>query len=95
MMVRYRVFSFSPCGSSEAVAYFSSINQYVAAFRPSRLLPYQGSYISDAHLFRIDFEMLLYERTSTYFEGEMEQNPKTQRWLQPLGIRPRRRATSR
>ena len=35
-----------------------------------------------ADLFRIDFEML-YERTSTYFEGEMEQSPTTQRWLQP------------
>jgi len=26
------------------------------------------------------FEMLLYERTITYFEGEMEQSPQTERW---------------
>jgi len=30
-------------------------------------------------LFQADFEVLLYDLTSTYFEGEMEQNPKAQR----------------
>ena len=29
-----------------------------------------------ADLFGADFEVLLYDLTSTYFEGEMEQNPK-------------------
>jgi hypothetical protein len=29
-----------------------------------------------ADLFAADFEVLLYDLTSTYFEGEMEQNPK-------------------
>ena len=29
-----------------------------------------------ADLFQADFEVLLYDLTSTYFEGEMEQNPK-------------------
>ncbi len=29
-----------------------------------------------ADLFRADFEVLLYDLTSTYFEGEMEENPK-------------------
>jgi Transposase DDE domain len=32
-----------------------------------------------ADLFRADFEVLLYDLTSTYFEGEMEQNPKAKR----------------
>ena len=32
-----------------------------------------------ADLFRSDFEVLLYDLTSTYFEGEMEQNPKAKR----------------
>src|ERR1700683_1912514 len=32
-----------------------------------------------ADLFHSDFEVLLYDLTSTYFEGEMEQNPKAQR----------------
>ena len=32
-----------------------------------------------ADLFHADFEVLLYDLTSTYFEGEMEQNPKAQR----------------
>ena len=32
-----------------------------------------------ADLFRADFEVLLYDLTSTYFEGEMEQNPKARR----------------
>jgi transposase len=32
-----------------------------------------------ADLFGADFEVLLYDLTSTYFEGEMEQNPKAQR----------------
>ena len=32
-----------------------------------------------ADLFRTDFEVLLYDLTSTYFEGEMEQNPKARR----------------
>jgi transposase len=30
-------------------------------------------------LFQADFEVLLYDLTSTYFEGEMEQNPKAKR----------------
>jgi transposase len=30
-------------------------------------------------LFQADFEVLLYDLTSTYFEGEMEENPKAQR----------------
>jgi transposase len=30
-------------------------------------------------LFQADFEVLLYDLTSTYFEGEMEQNPKARR----------------
>lgn len=30
-------------------------------------------------LFHADFEVLLYDLTSTYFEGEMEQNPKAKR----------------
>src|ERR1700675_2362348 len=29
-----------------------------------------------ADLFHVDFEVLLYDLTSTYFEGEMEENPK-------------------
>src|SRR5260370_23922367 len=29
-----------------------------------------------ADLFHADFEVLLYDLTSTYFEGEMEENPK-------------------
>jgi transposase len=32
-----------------------------------------------ADLFRADFEVLLYDLTSTYFEGQMEQNPKAKR----------------
>jgi len=32
-----------------------------------------------ADLFGADFEVLLYDLTSTYFEGEIEQNPKAQR----------------
>jgi len=32
-----------------------------------------------ADLFQADFEVFLYDLTSTYFEGEMEQNPKARR----------------
>ena len=32
-----------------------------------------------ADLFQVDFEVLLYDLTSTYFEGAMEQNPKAKR----------------
>src|SRR5262252_3983977 len=32
-----------------------------------------------ADLFHADFEVLLYDLTSTYFEGELEQNPKAKR----------------
>jgi transposase len=32
-----------------------------------------------ADLFAAEFEVLLYDLTSTYFEGEMEQNPKARR----------------
>ena len=32
-----------------------------------------------AELFQADFEVLLYDLTSTYFEGEMEENPKARR----------------
>ena len=32
-----------------------------------------------AELFEADFEVLLYDLTSTYFEGEMEENPKAKR----------------
>ena len=32
-----------------------------------------------AELFHADFEVLLYDLTSTYFEGEMERNPKARR----------------
>jgi hypothetical protein len=32
-----------------------------------------------ADLFQADFEVLLYDLTSTYFEGEMEQNRKARR----------------
>lgn len=32
-----------------------------------------------ADLFHADFEVLLYDLTSTYFEGEMEENPKAKR----------------
>jgi transposase len=32
-----------------------------------------------ADLFKADFEVLLYDLTSTYFEGEMQQNPKAKR----------------
>src|SRR3954466_5591658 len=32
-----------------------------------------------AELFAADFEVLLYDLTSTYFEGEMEENPKAKR----------------
>ncbi|PYU74593.1 MAG: IS1634 family transposase [Acidobacteria bacterium] len=31
-----------------------------------------------ADLFQAEFEVLLYDLTSTYFEGEMEENPKAQ-----------------
>ena len=36
-------------------------------------------YVDSADLFAADFEVLLYDLTSTYFEGEMEQNPKAKR----------------
>jgi transposase len=36
-----------------------------------------------ADLFQADFEVLLYDLTSTYFEGEMEQNPKAKRDKRP------------
>ena len=32
-----------------------------------------------ADLFAVDFEVLLYDLTSTYFEGQMDQNPKAKR----------------
>jgi transposase len=32
-----------------------------------------------ADLFQADFEVLLYDLTSTYFEGAMEENPKAKR----------------
>jgi transposase len=32
-----------------------------------------------ADLFQADFEVLLYDLSSTYFEGEMKQNPKAKR----------------
>ena len=32
-----------------------------------------------ADLFQADFEVLLYDLTSTHFEGEMERNPKAKR----------------
>ena len=35
-----------------------------------------------ADLFQADFEVLLYDLTSTYFEGEMGRKPKSQAWLQ-------------
>ena len=35
-------------------------------------------------LFDAEFDLLLYDLTSTYFEGEMEQNPKAPR---PSGLR--------
>ena len=38
-----------------------------------------------ADLFAADFEVLLYDLTSTYFEGEMEQNPKAKRGTAALG----------
>src|SRR5580658_8804390 len=40
-----------------------------------------------ADLFHADFEVLLYDLTSTYFEGEMEQNGKARRiWVMDRGI---------
>jgi hypothetical protein len=49
-----------------------------------RVLPYKQELFvwlkqKWADLFRSDFEVLLYDLTSTYFEGEMEQNPKAKR----------------
>ena len=46
-----------------------------------RILPYKQELFvwlkqKWADLFAADFEVLLYDLTSTYFEGEMEQNPK-------------------
>jgi transposase len=32
-----------------------------------------------SELFQADFEVLLYDLTSTYFDGEMEENPKAKR----------------
>jgi hypothetical protein len=39
-----------------------------------------------ADLFAADFEVLLYDLTSTYFEGEMEQNPKAKRLAACRGL---------
>ena len=40
-----------------------------------------------ADLFDAEFEVLLYDLTSTYFEGEMERNPKARRvWVMDRGI---------
>jgi transposase len=49
-----------------------------------RVLPYKQELFvwlkqKWADLFHSDFEVLLYDLTSTYFEGEMEQNPKAKR----------------
>jgi transposase len=49
-----------------------------------RLLPYKQELFvwlkqKWADLFQSEFEVLLYDLTSTYFEGEMEQNPKAKR----------------
>ena len=49
-----------------------------------RILPYKQELFvwlkqKWADLFAADFEVLLYDLTSTYFEGEMEQNPKAMR----------------
>ena len=49
-----------------------------------RILPYKQELFvwlkqKWADLFAADFEVLLYDLTSTYFEGEMEQNPKAKR----------------
>ncbi len=49
-----------------------------------RVLPYKKELFvwlkqKWADLFQADFEVLLYDLTSTYFEGEMEQNPKAKR----------------
>ena len=49
-----------------------------------RILPYKQELFvwlkqKWADLFAADFEVLLYDLTSTYFEGEMEQNPKALR----------------
>src|SRR5918912_1086506 len=38
-----------------------------------------------ADLFGADFEVLVYDLTSTYFEGEMEQNPKARRGYSRAG----------
>jgi transposase len=43
------------------------------------LIPRANQGSDDPHLFGADFEVLLYDLTSTYFEGEMEQNPKAKR----------------
>ena len=39
----------------------------------------QAAWRKWADLFAADFEVLLYDLTSTYFEGEREQNPKAKR----------------
>jgi len=39
-----------------------------------------------AELFAADFEVLLYDLTSTYFESEMEQNPKAKRLAACRGL---------
>lgn len=49
-----------------------------------RLLPHKAELFvwlrqKWADLFQAEFEVLLYDLTSTYFEGEMEQNPKARR----------------
>jgi transposase len=49
-----------------------------------RVLPYKQELFvwlkqKWSDLFHCDFEVLLYDLTSTYFEGEMEQNPKAKR----------------
>jgi len=49
-----------------------------------RVLPYKQELFvwlkqKWSDLFHADFEVLLYDLTSTYFEGEMEQNPKAKR----------------
>ncbi|HZL69593.1 MAG TPA: IS1634 family transposase [Candidatus Limnocylindrales bacterium] len=49
-----------------------------------RVLPYKQELFvwlkqKWSDLFHSDFEVLLYDLTSTYFEGEMEQNPKAKR----------------
>lgn len=51
---------------------------------PDRLLEHKGELFvwlkqKWADLFGAEFDVLLYDLTSTYFEGEMEQNPKAKR----------------